>query len=64
MVLEGELEVRLRNGEGKRVKSGEAFVEVVNTLHNGHNLGSVPVKLVAFYIGTAGLKLTTKENAQ
>jgi quercetin dioxygenase-like cupin family protein len=58
MVLEGELEVQLRNGAVKQVKAGEAFVEVVNTLHNGRNLGAGPCKLVAFYTGTTGQKLT------
>jgi quercetin dioxygenase-like cupin family protein len=64
MVLEGELEVHLRNGSIKRLKSGEALAEVVNTLHNGRNVGAVPVKLVVFYAGSVGQKLSVKENAQ
>ena len=64
MVLEGELEVQLRNGEVKRLKSGEALAEVVNTLHNGRNVGSVPVKLVVFYAGAVGQKLSVKENTR
>lgn len=63
VVLEGELEVQLKNGRVKRIKSGEALAEVVNTLHNGRNLGSVPVKLVVFYAGAVGQKLSVKENA-
>lgn len=62
MVIEGELEVRLKNGEVKQIKSGEALAEVVNTLHSGRNAGSVPVKLVVFYAGVVGQKLTVKEN--
>lgn len=64
MVLEGELEVQLKNGAVKRLKSGEALAEVVNTLHNGRTIGSVPVKIVVFYAGAVGQKLTEKENAQ
>ena len=64
MVLEGELEVHLKNGAVKRLKSGEALAEVVNTLHNGRNIGTVPVKLVVFYAGSAGQKLTVKESAE
>jgi quercetin dioxygenase-like cupin family protein len=64
IVLEGELELQLISGAVKRLKAGEAVAEVVNTLHNGRNLGQVPVKLVVFYIGSAGLKQTVKENAQ
>lgn len=64
VVLEGELEVQLKNGRVNRIKSGEALAEVVNTLHNGRNLGSVPVKLVVFYVGAVGQQLSVKENAQ
>jgi quercetin dioxygenase-like cupin family protein len=60
LVLEGELEVQLKSGEIKHLKSGEALAEVVNTLHNGRNVGSLPVKLVVFYAGTVGQKLSTK----
>jgi quercetin dioxygenase-like cupin family protein len=61
MILEGELEVQLKTGEVKYLKSGEALAEVVNTLHNGRNVGSTPVKLVVFYAGAVGQKLSTKE---
>lgn len=60
MVLEGELEVELKNGAVKHLKSGEALAEVVNTLHNGRNVGAVPVKLVVFYAGAVGKKLSEK----
>jgi len=63
MVLEGELEVQLKNGAVKNLKSGDALAEVINTLHNGRNVGSVPVKLVVFYAGAVGQKLSAKENA-
>ena len=62
MVMEGELEVQLKSGAVKRLKSGEALAEVINTLHNGRNVGSVPVKLVVFYAGSVGNKLSEKEN--
>jgi len=64
MVLEGELEVRLKNGATKRLKSGEALAEVVDVSHNGRNVGSVPVKLVVFYIGSVGQQISVKENAK
>ena len=63
MVLEGELEVHLKSGAVKLLKPGEALAEVVNTLHNGRNVGSVPVKLVVFYTGVVGRKLSEKETA-
>lgn len=60
MVLEGELEVQLKDGKTKLLKSGEALAEVVNTLHNGRNVGNSPVKLIVFYAGVAGQKLSEK----
>ncbi len=63
MVLAGELEVRLQDGRVKRLKSGDALAEVVNTLHNGRSVGSTPVKLVVFYAGTVGQPLSVKASA-
>lgn len=63
-ILEGELEVQLKSGVVKRLKAGEAVAEVVNTLHNGRNTGLIPVKLVVFYVGATGQKLTLTEHAQ
>jgi quercetin dioxygenase-like cupin family protein len=64
MILEGELEVGLKDGSTKRLKAGEALAEVRNTLHNGRNVGSGTLKLVVFYTGAVGQKLTIKENEQ
>jgi quercetin dioxygenase-like cupin family protein len=62
-VLEGSLEVTLKDGRTKRVNAGEALVEVVDTLHNGRNVGARPVRLVVFYSGAAGKPLTLKPPA-
>ncbi|WP_374584111.1 cupin domain-containing protein [Pseudoduganella sp.] len=59
-VLEGELEVGLKDGSLKRFAAGQALAEVVGTMHNGRNVGSGPVKLVVFYVGAAGSTLTIK----
>lgn len=60
MVLEGTLEVTLEHGQKKRVGPGEGLIEVVDTLHNGRNVGAQPVKLIVFYAGAAGMALTFK----
>ena len=60
MVLEGTLEVTLKDGRTKRIGASEALVEVVDTLHNGRNVGKGPVKLVVFYAGAVGVPLTVK----
>jgi quercetin dioxygenase-like cupin family protein len=58
MVLEGTLEVRLKDGKTRRVNAGEAIAEVVDTWHNGRNVGGTPLKLVVFYAGAADTPLT------
>jgi len=64
ILLEGELEIQLKSGAVKRLKAGEALAEVINTLHNSRNPGSTPVKLMVFYAGIVGQKLTVKEHAE
>lgn len=64
VIVEGELEVHLKNGEVKKLKAGDGLAEVVNTLHNGHNVGTVPVKLFVFYTGVAGQSLSHKAPAE
>ncbi|WP_342118070.1 cupin domain-containing protein [Pseudoduganella sp. OTU4001] len=60
-VMEGELEVSLKDGAVKRFTAGQALAEVVSTMHNGRNVGSGPVKLVVFYVGATGSTLTVKQ---
>ncbi|MES2637654.1 MAG: cupin domain-containing protein [Pseudomonadota bacterium] len=60
MMLEGSLEVSLKDGNTKTLHTGDALVEVVNTLHNGRNIGNKPVKIVVFYAGATGSQLTEK----
>lgn len=60
MILEGCLGVSLKDGSTKILQAGEALAEVVNTLHNGRNIGLTPVKIVVFYAGAIGSKLTDK----
>ncbi len=60
-ILEGELEVSLKDGSKKRLEAGQALAEVVNTLHNGRNVGKGSLKLVVFYAGASNSTLTVKE---
>ena len=48
MVVQGELEVSLKDGRTKRMKAGDALAEVVNTAHNGRSFGSFP----EYWVGT------------
>ncbi|MFN6262705.1 MAG: cupin domain-containing protein [Chromatiaceae bacterium] len=64
MVVQGELEVSLKDGRTKRMKAGDALAEVVHTAHNGRNVGTEAVKLVVFYAGSKGLPLSQKIQAE
>ena len=60
MVIEGELEVTLRDGRKKLLKAGDLLAEVVDVAHTGRNVGTGVVKLVVFYAGAKGVTLTEK----
>ncbi|MCT0254669.1 cupin domain-containing protein [Synechocystis sp. CS-94] len=64
ILLEGELEVTLADGQKKLIKTGEAIAEVVNTVHNGRNVGQGPVKILVFYAGATDVPITVKEQAR
>lgn len=54
-VVSGNLTVELEDHKQLAFKAGDAIIEVVNTLHNGRNSGSEPVRLAVFYLGTEGV---------
>lgn len=60
-ILQGTLEVTLESGESERISEGQAVAEVVDTIHNGRNIGDEPVILVVFYTGAVGKDLTVME---
>ncbi len=60
LVLAGTLEVTLQDGSVNHLEAGEALAEVVDTLHNGRNVGTVPAKLAVFYAGVRGQPVTEK----
>ena len=58
VILDGTLELHLRNGTKKRFESGETLIEVVNTLHSGKAMGDKDVHLIVFYAGEKGQQTT------
>jgi quercetin dioxygenase-like cupin family protein len=52
-VLSGTLELELKDGTRHTFKAGEAFAEVVDTIHRGKAVGTEPVVLVVWYTGEA-----------
>ncbi len=53
-VLEGEVTVAYEGHGERSFKQGESFLEAMHVTHAGMNLGSVPVKLLAVYMGAEG----------
>lgn len=61
-ILDGELTVDY-GARGKRVyKKGDAFMEAMAVPHAGTNTGSVPVRILAVYMGADGAKDTIPIN--
>ena len=57
-MLEGELEVRLTNGQTRLLRAGDVHSEVVDTVHAGRSVGQGPARLVVFYTSTVGTPLS------
>ena len=57
-LLRGELTVEYATGETRVFEAGDGIVEAQHTPHNGHNLGSEPVEILAFYAGAPGVETT------
>jgi len=50
-VLAGRLRVEIEGGRSLTFGAGDAIIEVVDTWHNGRNIGCIPVRLAVFYLG-------------
>jgi quercetin dioxygenase-like cupin family protein len=57
-IMEGELELKLATGEARILHQGDVLPESVGVLHNGRNIGEKPVKILVFYMGEVGGKLS------
>jgi quercetin dioxygenase-like cupin family protein len=63
-VISGNLSVELEGGQRFNYATGEAIIEVINTMHNGKNNGTEPVQLAVFYLGAEGLPNVIKRQTQ
>jgi quercetin dioxygenase-like cupin family protein len=59
-VLEGVIEVTQEGGPTRIFSTGDSFVELVNTRHNGRNKGGVSVKILLFVVGEKNVGPSTK----
>ncbi len=57
-VISGTLQLELKDGTTHVFKPGEAFAEVVDTVHRGKAMGTEPVVLVVWYTGEADKPFT------
>lgn len=55
-ILDGEVTVDYGEHGTKAFKQGESFLEAMATAHAGMNLGTVPVRILAVYMGAEGAK--------
>lgn len=62
-VLEGELTVDYGTKGKKTYKAGDSVLEAVGWAHNGTNTGTVPMKLIAVYMGSDAAANTVKVEA-
>lgn len=58
VLTSGQLTVVTTEGKTLHLKTGDAIVEVVNTLHYGINEGDIPAEIIVFYAGVAGMPIT------
>jgi quercetin dioxygenase-like cupin family protein len=59
-ILEGSLSIEMEGHGTHVVSAGEAFTEVVNTWHNGRNLGSTPARFLIVFAGQDGTPITIR----
>jgi quercetin dioxygenase-like cupin family protein len=55
-ILEGEVTVDYGEKGTKTFRQGESFLEAMMVTHAGMNAGTVPVKILAVYMGAQGAK--------
>jgi quercetin dioxygenase-like cupin family protein len=58
-VMEGEATLLLDGQPARTVKAGESFVIPAGVIHDAHNNGTVPIKLVGVYVVEKGKPLAT-----
>jgi quercetin dioxygenase-like cupin family protein len=54
VILQGELNVKRRDGESTIYRAGDAFAEMIDVMHYGENSGDESVELIMFITGKRG----------
>lgn len=58
VLQKGEVDVHMLDGEMKKLKAGDAFIEVVDKAHWGVNVGKGDAEFLVFYAGEKGEQIT------
>ena len=58
VILRGTLALNLKDGTTRVFRTGEAIVEVIDTVHTGQAIGAEDVEVVVFYAGVEGVPTT------
>ncbi len=58
VLLKGELDVHMENGQTLKMKAGDSLIEVVEKPHWGVNNGKEDAEIIVFYAGIQGEKVT------
>ena len=58
-VMEGEALLLIDGQPPRTVKAGESFIIPAGVIHDAHNTGSAPIKLVGVYVVEKGKPLAT-----
>ena len=61
VLLSGELIVTTEDNKTKRLKKGEALIELVNRWHYGENISDEPAEIIVVYAGEKGEAITIKK---
>jgi len=59
-ILSGSVTVTYDGGVVKTYLAGQSFLEAIGTVHNGTNLGRVPVRILVVNMGAQGVANTVK----
>jgi mannose-6-phosphate isomerase-like protein (cupin superfamily) len=63
-ILRGTVTLEIEGNKQFRFEQGSTFIETVNTLHNGKNLGKEPVTIIVFFTTEAGQPYTVRANKE
>ncbi|MEP7303853.1 MAG: cupin domain-containing protein [Caldimonas sp.] len=58
-IIEGEAQLLIDGQPARTVKAGESFVIPAGVVHDAHNTGSQPIRLVGVYVVEKGKPLAT-----